>query len=494
MLPLMLHTHAEQVASGQVGYRCFDQAVCVFQTEMACGVHLGILLICLVQAEHVRCLWATQAQSSKRQNGDAYVGFLQQDSGLRRLGGSYPQDQFRQDSISPARSSFNSKTSASGGYNNQRLSSGGYAQTVSQPAQGGHASVRLVQSSSASRPNWRTTNTKEVNAPKHSFGLSTAIASGTSVSKYNENQNGGARAWKAQQGTQRTSQYLPGSSVSGQSPSRERGYDSSSSHQSAAQTPRSAAAKTPARYGQGGFSSSSSLFSAGVPPPLLQYSERMQTSATGPARRVSSQRRSKASKPSSFSSTQNARASYNPSQAEAGNPYQSKLFPAAGGSAQGSYNPTSNRVSYTQSLPAAYKQNAPVGFAPRSVKAPASQRLNYKPSYTSTEQSPSRNLAASGSSRAGTSPQLFAPTRTHDIPHRYGGFAIRRLKDPVDEKEAGVQRPQPYKPQAAPYKPQAAPYKPQAVPYKPQAPSVHQASKWKRIRPGQGHNQVQEDQ
>ncbi|XP_023268997.1 DNA-directed RNA polymerase II subunit 1-like [Seriola lalandi dorsalis] len=230
----------------------------------------------------------------------------------------------------------------------------------------------------------------------------------------------------------------------------------------------------------------------------------MQTSATGPARRVSSQRRSKVSKPSSFSSTQNARASYNPSQAEAGNPYQSKLFPAAGGSAQGSYNPTSNRVSYTQSLPAAYKQNAPVGFGPRSVKAPAS--------YTSTEQSPSRNLATSGSSRAGTSPQLFAPTRTHDIPHRYGGFAIRRLKDPVDEKEAGVQRPQPYKPQAAPYKPQAAPYKPQAVPYKPQAPqqaapykpqaapykpqapSVHQASKWKRIRPGQGHNQVQEDQ
>ncbi|KAK5911609.1 hypothetical protein CgunFtcFv8_005769 [Champsocephalus gunnari] len=40
---------------------------------MTCGVHLGIFLIVLVQAEHVRCLWASQAQSKN----NTYVGFRQ---------------------------------------------------------------------------------------------------------------------------------------------------------------------------------------------------------------------------------------------------------------------------------------------------------------------------------------------------------------------------------------------------------------------------------
>ncbi|XP_071356985.1 uncharacterized protein [Trachinotus anak] len=502
---------------------------------MACGVHLGILLICLIQAEHVRCLWATQAKSSHRQNGNRYVGFSQLDSGLQRLGSSYPQDQFRQDSISPGSApstSLNSKTAVSRGYNNQRFSSGSNTQTVPQPTQSGYASVKLMQ---------RMTNLKQVNAQKQSFGLSTAIASGTSVSKYNQKQNDPTdiskkRTWPVQQDTSRTSQYLPGSSASVQGPSRERGFFTSSSHQSAAQKPPSAAAKTPAYYGQRSFSpsvKSSTLFSAGALPPQ-QGSVKMQTSVSAPARRVYKNGQTKATKPSSFSSTQNERMGYNPSQALAGKMYQSKLFPATGGNAQGSYKPTStmtsSHVSYTQSLPATYKQKA-VGFEPRSVKMPTSQRFNYKPSYTSTEQMPSRtssmlgsnrnpaqgahNLPASGSSRAGTSPQHFAPTRTHNIPQRYGGFAIRRLKEPVDQKEVGVQRPQSstvppktgfekpqaprqtpsYQPQAPRQTPSYQPQAPRQTPsYQPQAPSVHQPSKWKRVKLNWGQNQVLQTQ
>ncbi|KAG7245245.1 hypothetical protein INR49_023818 [Caranx melampygus] len=312
-------------------------------------------------------------------------------------------------------------------------------------------------------------------------------------------------------------------SVTVHNPSSERGYFTSSSHQSVAQTPHSAAAETPTQSVQRGYSPSaktSSLFSAVALPPQ-QTPVKMQTSASAPARRVISKQRSKASLPTRLKATQPERAGYKTSQAAAGKPYQSRLFAATGGSAQGSYKTTSSHVSYPHSVPASYKQNAPV-----------SQRLNSKPSYTSTNQIPSRasSVQALGRSMkpaqgardlpAGNPPQRFAPTKTYNIPQRFGGFPIRRLKDP-EEEEAGVQKPQSYttsppptyRPQvpqqAASYRPQvpqqAASYRPQvpqqaasympqtpqgpqasqqAASYRPQAPSVHKPSTWKRIKPG----------
>ncbi|XP_040908482.1 serine-rich adhesin for platelets-like [Toxotes jaculatrix] len=478
---------------------------------MACGVHLGILLICLVQAEHVRCLWATQAQSSQRQNGNRYVGFSQQDGGLRRLGGSDSQNQFRQASISLGsdwRSSLNPRTAVSSGYN-QGLSSSSYTHGVSQPAQSGYSSVRLVQSSSVSKPNWRVKNTEEVNVqkvPKKQFlGLSTSIASGSSVSRHSQNQNdvsdiGKRRTWPVQQGTQSTGQYLSGTPASVQRPSTERDSFSSASHQAAAQKHPSAAAKPRAYYGQRGFSQSkksSSLFSAG------ESQAQMQTSVSVPARRVSSHRGTAASKPSLVSFTQNDRTRNDPPKTEAGKVYRSKLFPVTGGSAEGSYRPTSHMASrhatHTQSLPAPYKQNAPVSFEPRSLKMATSQRFNNK--HTSAEQAPSsassvqapwdsrnpaqgaRNLPTSRSSSSrsssgvGTSPQRFAPSRIHNIPQSFGGYAIRRLKEPVDQKEVGVQKPQ----EAYTSPPR------QAASHQSQGQGVHQKSKWTRIKLHQGY-------
>ncbi|XP_035849307.1 uncharacterized protein LOC116035939 isoform X1 [Sander lucioperca] len=60
---------------------------------MAHGVCLGFLLICLVQAEHVQCLWATQDHRLS-----SNVGLSQKDSGV---GGSYPQNHLRQASLFP---------------------------------------------------------------------------------------------------------------------------------------------------------------------------------------------------------------------------------------------------------------------------------------------------------------------------------------------------------------------------------------------------------
>ncbi|XP_019723438.1 uncharacterized protein LOC109514609 isoform X2 [Hippocampus comes] len=54
---------------------------------MACGIYLGVLLICLLPAEHVHCLWASQEAQGK-----TYVGFVQDEGGT----GKPPQNQFRQ--------------------------------------------------------------------------------------------------------------------------------------------------------------------------------------------------------------------------------------------------------------------------------------------------------------------------------------------------------------------------------------------------------------
>nr|XP_046274232.1 uncharacterized protein LOC124074928 [Scatophagus argus] len=368
---------------------------------MACGVHLGIILICLVQAEHVHSLWATQAQSSWRQNGNKNVGLSQHNSGPGRFGGSYSQNQLRQ--ASAQSSSFNTETALSSTYR-KGYSSSGYAQTLSQPAQRGPSTVqfKLVQSSLLSKPNWQVTKSHQVNAQKvpkkRPHGLKADIATGTSL-----------------------------------------------------------ASKIPA-YGQTSFSPrSSKLFSAGAPV-LQKNSVRRQTSASAPARRVSSHR---TSKPSHFSSSRNERNRNHPSKVETGKTYKSKLFPKNGGNPQGSCEPPSicskatNYASYSPSLPVSNKQR------PKST----GQRLGYKPRDTTTNPISDRN-------RQGKS-QIFAPTRTHNVPQRFGGYAIRRLKKRTDQKTVSVRKPQ------QTYT--ALSWR--SEPSKSHVQSAHKESKWQRIRP-----------
>ncbi|XP_033986982.1 uncharacterized protein LOC117482864 [Trematomus bernacchii] len=294
---------------------------------MTCGVHLGIFLIVWVQAEHVRCLWASQAQS---QNNNTYVGFRQNN---REAGPSnYLQNRLRQAPPSSAQSTNLNIPSAVGSSFSRGPSTGSYTQTVSQPAKSGFAKVRLVQGSSVSKPNLNR-------VPKQRFhGLSSAIASSDSLSKSRNKDTG----------------------------------------------------------------KSSSLFGAGAPEPN-QIPARTKTSSSVRAKLVS-----KTDKPSRPSAPKN------PSQTEVVTPYKSKVF---SGNARGSYKATSMASSYGTSLESNVG-NGPV-FKPRS----------YSTSYDSK------------SSREGTSGKKFAPTKTHIIPDQFGGYDIRRLKAPGQEK-VSVRKPQ----------------------------------------------------
>ncbi|XP_031710187.1 uncharacterized protein LOC116387345 [Anarrhichthys ocellatus] len=468
---------------------------------MAYGVNLGILLICLIQAEHVLCLWATQAQG---RNGNTNVGFSQQGSGF---GGSDPQNQLRQASGSRGSAQSSSfSTEVSSGYS-QRFPISAYTQGVSEAARRGYASVRFMPSSSKSKPNWPKTRLSHENVQKrpNDFGLSTNIASGSSISKYDPALLRRKRTWPVQQSTSSTSNYRLSSSESIQS-LRESYSFKPASHQSAAQK-------------------ASSLSSTGDAGPH-RIPARTRTSASAPARRVYSRRSSVASKPSYFPSLQNKITRNNPSQTEAGNQYPSKPVPVNAGNAQGTYKPASashmasSHQSYNQSLPVSNKRSAPAGFHPSSGKTLTS--------YTSTEQvlsstsslqtswnnrnpaQGSRNLSASGTRIVGTSGQSFAPTRIHHIPKCFGGYAIIRLTEPADQKEVSVGNPQqasvaPQRPSAeqqasvAPQRPSAeqqasvAPQRPSAqqqasvapqqppAAYKPRVQSVHPEAKWIRI-------------
>ncbi|XP_058475535.1 uncharacterized protein LOC131447649 [Solea solea] len=427
---------------------------------MARGIHLGMLLI-FVQAEHVCCSWATQAHGSQRPNDNTYVGFSQRDGDETRLGGSYPQNKFRQ-----ASSSFNPEPVVGSSYYNNNNN---HNQGSSQPAQSssGYSSVRFVQGK-VSKPNWPTSvpnnfntqkaetpqksrfdlstsivsgnsvpnnfNTQKAETPQKSrFGLSTLIASGNSVSKYSTEKSYTAirpRSWPEEQGTRRTGQYLPRSSEF----SLERNYLTSSSQQSAAQRPRSSPANTPAFSSQGRSSApppaqKASLFRSNS---YVPYKVQMRTSATAPARRLTSK---------------HARLS----SAGPDNTYQSESAP----------NMDSSAV-----------------FAPRSMQVKTNQRFNNNnPRYTSEQnQAGVSSLWNTNAGQPGSNPgsnagsQRFAPTKTLSIPERFGGFAIRRLRDPVHQKPAPPQR------HAAPSQ-KTASYDPQQ--------GFHEPSRWVNVRAGQ---------
>ncbi|KAK2830067.1 hypothetical protein Q5P01_017998 [Channa striata] len=450
---------------------------------MACGVHLGILLVCLVQAEHVRCSWASRAQS------DTYVGSSQRDSGLKRLGGSSSQNQFRQASVSKGSAQRSDRETAVLRSPSQRFTSGGLSKTILQPAYKGHASPESVESKMESNPAKQKTNWPRVPSEKGfeklSFDIYNPIASGSSISKYNKNQNS--------QTNERKLTWSTSNSASGLSPLSE---SPSFTSQSAGRRPWSAANKRPADYGQRG--SSSSLFSAGAAS-RQQNSTWLQTSACGLGRRVSSLRHSGASEPSHVLLPQSERTRNNPSQAKAGKPYHNYQLPENRGSSSPTFNMASKHVGYSQDLPlSSHKQNALAGRDPFSLhtlkslgrgsstcpsapQAPSSVSFSQASHNNRNPTQGAQNLPVIRSSREGSSAHRFAPSRAYSVPRSFGGSAIRRLKKPADHKE----KHQLYPLQTDPPSPQ------QPLPYKPQFHRRPQRSKWFRIKPGSLTQQVQ---
>ncbi|XP_072304534.1 uncharacterized protein [Eucyclogobius newberryi] len=161
---------------------------------MTCGINLGILLIVFIQAVHICCSWVLpDGEGSRTDRTNTPVGL----SHVRgRFEGSRPQDEFRQ--------AYVVKISSTGARADQRP----YAHTASLAFP-----VKFSQSSQTN-PKGSNVDTSYGNVrPKNTFGLSTSIASGSSVSKQDSKQdskqhNGVLRTWPGQQGAVRTSQYV----------------------------------------------------------------------------------------------------------------------------------------------------------------------------------------------------------------------------------------------------------------------------------------------
>ncbi|KAM9737442.1 uncharacterized protein ACNS7B_013145 [Menidia menidia] len=331
---------------------------------MACGLGLGILLV-LVQAEHVRCLWAPEAQGSLTDN--KYAGFSQQVGRLRQLGRVSPQSQVRQVFVSPRSLQSIRQTTATTAQRGPRqgLPTSSYAGTVSQTAQ----SPRPLPSHLVSKPNRQSVYSNRVSAPtvaKKSFGLSTAIASGATAHQRHQKALPGLSrtvSMSMQQGMKRPKKRLSSISTSAQRP--EKSY-------------------------------SATLFGpVGQAPPGSHV--RMQTYARAPAKKVVG-RKPRGPKPRSW----------------AAHPYMGQQYSVNGAKIQGSYKPRSSRV--------------------------------------------------------GASAPGYAPVSVYDIPHVFGGSAIRRLTESTDQKKVTVQKPQ-----------QTPTASHQKMAYKLQLTNVHPESKWSRF-------------
>lgn len=422
-------------------------------------------------------LFGAQSQDDRR-----HVGFSQQESGQAHLGGGYPQSQFRQASAAVAGSAPSKSPNTHTVYS-QRLPSSRYRQANA--AQSNSAPVRLAQSSLVNPGRWA--NSYQVYAQKKlPISLSTAIASSSSVSKYKQGSITGVadkrkvvfnevKTQPVEQGTQRTGQYLSGSTSSVKSPFKGSYFFTPTSQQ---KLPGSRlAAKSPsyqqgaamlaqgAQRGSTAVDVRSQLFSGGGQKPL-QPPIQMRTSATARGRKVPLRRATGKPSPSVYSQSERATKGL----------HQSKLFTAN----TGNYKPTDNSNALSNQL--SYSQS-------RRLRDPSDQRVSYmsmnqkltprsgKTTWAGTNQNNvARNLPAFSHvhrQSGGTSGLRYAPTKTYMIPQRFGGFPIRRLKWPRDE--VSIRRPQLTRATPPPQQ-QRQP----ALP--PSSRAVHPKSKWIRVK------------
>ncbi|XP_077599731.1 uncharacterized protein LOC144214885 [Stigmatopora nigra] len=127
---------------------------------MACGIYLGVLLVYLLQAEHVICSWASQEA-----RGMTYVGFGQYGDGHLRRKEILPQNNFRQAAMARA-----SAQSGSDGLSR--------AHGLANP-RSAYSSLKMV------RPRPAAANVAVPKKPKRPY-LSSPVASSGSVSRHHQ--------------------------------------------------------------------------------------------------------------------------------------------------------------------------------------------------------------------------------------------------------------------------------------------------------------------
>ncbi|XP_017286650.1 uncharacterized protein LOC108244726 isoform X2 [Kryptolebias marmoratus] len=113
------------------------------------------------------------------------------------------------------------------------------------------------------------------------------------------------------------------------------------------------------------------------------------------------------------------------------------------------------------------------GSSPRSQAWKPSVHQGLRPRSWLQTYKTSHNLAVPRSSTVGVAAQGFTPATVYEIPERFGGFAIRRLKEPADQNQVTVQKQQLQIPAAAPQ---------WVVPSTPYSQNVHPMAKWTRVK------------
>lgn len=367
-------------------------------------------------------------KGSQIQNGNTYVH--------SSLGSRHPQDEFRQAHVVQ---SHPTDAEADGTFN-QGLPNRQYPHTASGFSHSSYPPFQYFKSSLAN-PKRRIVDSSKGNAPqKQAFSLSSSIAGGTSVSKHDssDKHTGIGRTWPYQQGTRRTSQYASGKSDF-QSPSRSSYLFPSGSNQPLAWKPHSAA--KPQQEPSSDMGVQFTGPSGGVLNPLEKFVQKP-TSAFARGRRVNQKVGSR--KPWSLPFSQISKTPYNPVAGTLHEHYEQPFPPQF--------------ALHQPHQVSAYNQNPPLGLPHTGTASVPVLVKNYD----------------STSGRLGPG-QRLAPTKTHNIPSQFGGYAIKRLTD--EESDEPVTTPRPVQSYTFPPR--------QTESFTPRQPRVHHKSKWLRIKSSQ---------
>ncbi|KAJ3609205.1 hypothetical protein NHX12_023729 [Muraenolepis orangiensis] len=387
---------------------------------MAFGINLGCLLAFLVQAEHVNSLWTRQG--SKTQTGNTNVGFVQQRSSETWRPHSYPPHQFRQAVVasgSPSGAGVHRPAAVVGGTSRREPPQGREGPRMSQSAQGNYhvinirprtlewptvqkpgsyppggtplqgakfvlGAARDLRPTTLERPAAQKPRSYPPGAPPQGpmFGLSTAIASGSAIHNGKGSTDGKAHG----DGIRASfSRRLTGTERAG-APAALRFANYGQRSASFLRTP--------------GSGLSGAAPAAGFPPQKQQQG-RLLT----PGRRVTPRRPS-------------AHKQYYP---------RSYLLGAGPG-----------RPQETGGLPATV-----VGYG--KFEPGHAGTLDVSPVYGGRDRHSTNRqdgVPPPRSFRTGTSGKGFAPTKIQNIPLRFGGTLIQRLRDPIQRGAAtGVSQP-----------------------------------------------------
>ncbi|XP_055013417.1 uncharacterized protein LOC129410100 [Boleophthalmus pectinirostris] len=400
---------------------------------MTCGINLGILLICFLQAVHVCCSWALQdGEGSRREHTNSPVGL----SHVRvrgRFEGSRPQDEFRQ--------AFVVKSSSIDSGSNQGLYNQWNTHTASQ------TNPHKYYHGPQTNPKKYTTDTIYGKVPPtHTLSRSPSFASGSSVSKRDSSNTGVVKTLSGQQEGLHTSQYTY-SKPEGHN-SKQSLLSQSGSHQPAAWKPHDVA-----NYQKPGLDVSTQLTNLNGNGGLIPPKEYVRaTSGLSRGRKVypnGGSRKKTYPQPQTKLVVSPLHEQYQPPISQQFGLYQSR---------QGS--------AYNQS-PQLVSLQTGVKLAPVHMSGLELQGERLGPG------------------------QRFAPTRIHYIPRMFGGHNIKRLGDEQPLKQTTTHRPLQTTTTQRSKEPLTYPAKMYTFPprhtesFRPRQPGLLLKSKWMRIRSNQ---------